>query len=159
MTRYKRVLVAAAILVGVAGCSSAGNTPAADTGTSASAPPGDGGTYPDADAVLSALQAQGAPCAGQQPVANPTLTGALSMVDCSSPAGGSDTVVVVFDTQAHALAYAVSLTSGALSGISSDAVVVYGRDWAVNTSSTAYADTVRRVLGGQVVAAPSAQAS
>lgn len=154
----RKAMLAVPVLLLVASCSSSGAT-ASSPSSSASSAPADGGTYPDADAILTALQTAGAPCTSPEPVANPTLTGTLSMVDCDSEGGQSDTVVVVFDTQAHVIAYAASLTTGAMSDIAADAVVVYGRNWAVNTSGAGYATMVQRVLGGQVAAGPSASAS
>jgi hypothetical protein len=156
-----RVLAGSATIVAalvLAGCSS---SPAASGGPAApasSAPPADGGSYPDANAVLNALSAAGSPCVEPSAIANPTLSGATSMIDCGSSVGNSDTVVVVFDSQANAVAYAAALTTGDMSAISQGSVVVYGQNWAVNTKAV-YAPQVRAALGGQVVAGPSAGAS
>ena len=134
------------VLVGVAGCStSSGGAPAAGSSPSVSAPPADGGTYASTDALQAALTAHGLACGDPQPVANSTAPGAIGMVDCDSPGGGgqSDTVLVVFDTGAHAQAYAVSMAGAGLG----PAQVVYGRDWAVNTVPP-FGEQVRGALGG-----------
>jgi hypothetical protein len=118
----------------------------------------DGGTYTSTDAVLSALHDAGIPCSAPEAIANATAQGAIGMVDCDSPGGtGSDSVVVVFDTQANAQGYAESMT-GAGMGVLAAPAVVYGLDWAVNTSA-AYAAQIQGALGGGVLAGPSPSAS
>lgn len=157
--RRGSVIVAAGLLAGVAGCSSAApGEPGASASPSKSAPPADGGTYTGTDALLAALSAAGIPCGAPQAVANATAPGSIGMVDCDSPAGtGSDSVVVVFDSQADAQGYAESMTGAALGPLAAEAVV-YGRDWAVSTSAV-YAAAVRRALGGGVLAGPTSAAS
>jgi hypothetical protein len=123
---------------------------------SRSAPPLDGGTYTSTDAVLSALHDAGIPCSAPEAIANATAQGAIGLVDCDSPGGtGSDSVVVVFDTQANAQGYAESMTAA---GPLAAPAVVYGLDWAVNTSA-AYAAQIQGALGGGVLDGPSPAAS
>lgn len=157
--RRSTAVVVAATVVVAAGLGIVSAVHGSGAGTAGfSAPPADGGRYASADAVLSKLAAAGIPCLAPSPIANATAPGATSMIDCDSGAGGSDTVVVVFDTQADAVGFAASLTSGSMADLSPDAVVVYGLNWAVNTVP-GYAGPVRRALGGQIVAGPSAPAS
>lgn len=152
--------VAALTVAGAAGCSSgASPTPAVSAPSAApSGPPADGGTYTGTDALLAALSAAGIPCGAPQAVANATAHGAVGMVDCDSPSGtGPDSVVVVFDSQQDAQAYAENMTGAPLGALAAPAVV-YGRNWAVN-STAAYAAQVRGALGGGVLAGPSPTAN
>jgi hypothetical protein len=161
----RATLAAVAVPVAVlaaAGCGG-GSSPAATVSSTAaspsrSAPPLDGGTYTSTDAVLSALSAAGIACSAPEAVANATATGAVGMVDCDSPGGtGSDSVVVVFDTQTDAQGYAESMTGPGMGPLAAPAVV-YGRDWAVNTTG-AYAAQIQGALGGGVLAGPTPSAS
>lgn len=163
MARRSGVVVLGAVIAlavaGVAGCSSGASPAPAVSASSAapSGPPADGGTYTGTDALLAALSAAGVPCGAPQAVANATAPGAVGMVDCDSPAGtGSDSVVVVFDTQRDAQGYAESMTGAGLGALAAPAVV-YGLDWAVNTTA-GYAAQVQAKLGGGMLAglAPSA---
>lgn len=76
------------------------------------------------------------------------------MSGCFSPGdtdADSDSVVVVFDTHADAVAFqSQMLTSGMLS---SDGQVVVGENWAINTVLP-YGNQVEAHLGGQIVDAP-----
>lgn len=153
--------VSAAVLAAT-GCASASRPAPAVSSATASpsrpAPPLDGGTYTSTDAILAALSAAGIPCSAPEAVANATATGAIGMVDCDSPGGtASDTVLVVFDTQTDAQGYAESMTGPGM-GVLTAPAVVYGRDWAVNTSG-AYAAQIQGALGGGVLAGPSPSAS
>lgn len=124
-------------------------------------PSPDGGTYPDADAVLAALATAGIPCTAPSPVANPTREGTTSMTDCTGAGSpDSDTVIVVFDNHADAYAYAQSMTDPSwniATGIPTQ--VVYGVNWAINTVP-AYGAKVLAALGGDTLTAtPSASAN
>lgn len=149
--------------LGVAGCggssgSAAASSPSVSASPSKSAAPLDGGSYTGTDAVLSALSAAGIPCSAPEAVANATAQGAIGMVDCDSPGGtGSDSVVVVFDSQTNAQGYAESMTGAGMGPLAAPAVA-YGLDWAVNTSA-AYAAQIQGALGGGVLSGPTASAS
>lgn len=144
--------ILAVLALAAAGCSSsaATSTPPA----AAAKPPADGGSYASAQAVLDALTKAGAQCADQQPVANPTAAGTLSMTGCTSPgaAAGSDgdTVVVVFDTHDHARSYASGIISFAQGLGGNIPFEVVGVNWAVNTVP-AYGAKVLAALGGAQV--------
>jgi|ERR1051326_188435 hypothetical protein len=163
MRRLSMFTAAVLALTCVAGCSSAatpaaGSSPTVSASPSKSAPPADGGTYSGTDALLAALTAAGIPCGSPQAVANATAPGAIGLVDCDSPGGSSgDSVLAVFDTQAHAQGYAESMTGAGLGALAAPAVV-YGGNWAVNTTA-AYAAQIRVALGGGVLAGPSPAAS
>lgn len=145
----RRIAIAAAVLT-LAGCGSSG--PAKTASTAPKTPPADGGSYASTQAVLDRLGAAGIACTSQQPVANPSAAGTLSMTDCTSPsgaAGGSDgdTVVVVFDTHDHAQAYASGIISFA-QGLGGEAPFeIVGVNWAINTVS-GYGPQVLGALGG-----------
>lgn len=162
----RRFVIAAFVTVllaaGAAGCSSSGTPAASSTGSapppapaSPSGPPADGGAYLNTGAVINALGTGGAPCLDPQPVANPTAKGALSMTDCGSSAGQSDVVVVVFDSHADTQDFAEGMTAP---GPLAAAAVVYGQNWAINTTS-GYAAQVQRILGGGELTGPSPSAS
>lgn len=148
------------LAAGVAGCSSGTGDSAAPPSASPSkaAAPAGGGTYTGTDALLAALSAAGIPCGSPQAVANATAPGAVGMVDCDSPGGsGGDSVLVVFDTQQDAQGYAEGMTAAGLGAMAAPAVV-YGGNWAVNTTAT-YAAQIRDALGGGVLAGPTDAAS
>lgn len=160
----RRFVIAAfvTVLLAAAGCSSSGTPAASSTGSAPSpppaspaGPPADGGAYLNTTALLDALRTGGAPCLDPQPVANPTAKGALSMTDCGSSAGQSDVVVVVFDTHDDTQNFAEGMTAP---GPLAAEAVVYGQNWAINTTG-GYAAQVQRILGGGELTGPSPSAS
>jgi hypothetical protein len=160
MRRLFLIVPLAAVIAALAGCGGSSSATPATASVAASAspsgPPLDGGSYTGTDALLSALHDAGIPCSAPEAIANATAQGAIGMVDCDSPGGtGSDSVVVVFDTQTDAQGYAEGMTAA---GPLAAAAVVYGLDWAVNTT-TAYAAAVQGKLGGGTLAGPAPSAS
>jgi hypothetical protein len=150
-------VVAALVVWGLYALASGGGSSASPT-VVATTPPADGGSYADAAAVLAALAAGGAPCATPSPVSNPTAAGATSMVGCfsSQAAGGasSDSVVVVFDNHADALAFAQGML-GLVPAAGDPAAEVVGVNWVVNTVP-AYGNVVQTALGGNVLTSVTA---
>lgn len=152
MTR--RFLALAVCALAAAGtltaCSSkATAAPTAPTGRAAASPaPSDGGTFPDADAILARLAAAGLACTSPSPVdgASAFFPGATSMTGCDSPGGkAGDTSVEVFDTAAHLAAYQTSLAAD----ITDPTGIVTGTDWALDSTNTTYLRKVQQALGGR----------
>jgi hypothetical protein len=104
-------------------------------------------SYPDAAAVLAALQSAGIPCT-QIPgtyVHGGDVVGATSQVGCSSD---SDSVlVIVFDD--HSDAENVAQGSSGFPGF-----VVLGGNWIMAISDARYAGQVQSALGATLMAAP-----
>lgn len=76
------------------------------------------------------------------------------MVDCTADTDG-DTVVVVFDSQQDTQAYAESMTQA---GPLATQAVVYGKNWAVNTTGV-NAPQIQHALGGGTLMGPGPSAS
>jgi hypothetical protein len=114
------------------------------------APPADGGSYPNARALLHALAAAGIPCTEASVLPQPTAPGATSMADCGSPASAGDTVVAVFGNHSDAQSFAIRLTTVGSEGLMGPVTVVVGQNWAVNTVPD-YGTRVQGALGGQAL--------
>lgn len=139
--RIRHASVAAAAVLALAACGSSHST-------ARKAPPADGGNYPSAQALLDQLAHDGIACADQPPVANPTVTGALSMADCNGVGSAdSDTVVIVYDTHENAVAGAKNLLAFNQSMGGDPEFEVVGVNWGVNTVN-GYGLKVLTALGG-----------
>jgi hypothetical protein len=126
----------------------------------ASTVPADGGSYPNAAAILSKLSAAGLACTAPSPMAGNAAVlfdpGATSLTICDSPGGtAQDTQVTVFDTAAHLAAYEKTADANA----SSQAVgFLAGANWAIE-STPAYATRAHAKLGGELTIVPGAAAA
>lgn len=149
----RRSLLAVAVVLAVAGCSS--GAPAGAPSSSASpspAHPVDGGTFASADALLAALAAVKQPCASPSAVANPSEQGATSLTDCTAYSAG-DTAIGTFDTHDDALAAAERLASSGM--LDAGTYVLVGGNWLLNSSSYSYGAAVQGALGGVQIPVPS----
>lgn len=125
------------------------------------APPASGGSFKDANTILTKLAAAGLVCGGPSQMAEDAAVlfdpGATSLITCDSPGGtAADTQVVVFDTAANLNAYeqqiegtVTSVPGGQLGGV----------NWVLE-STPGYATKARTVLGGRytLIAADTAPA-
>lgn len=132
------------------------------TKPTAAAPPADGGSYTDANTILTKLAAAGLVCAGPSQMSEDAAVlfdpGATSLITCDSPGGtAADTQVTVFDTAAHLDAYETQIEStvGYVSGGQ-----LGGVNWVLE-STPGYATKARAALGGRftLIAAVSSPAS
>jgi hypothetical protein len=142
----------------IAGCGTTASKPSSPppstspTPTAASAPSGPG-TYPRADALLSALDARGAPCTAVSYVNGGTVGGSLNpYIDCTGISEG-DTSIVVFTSHAAALAFAQTQLGVTNLGPVGEVV---GVNWVVNTMP-AYGRKVAATLGGKLLISQAAE--
>lgn len=136
---------------------------AACSSTAPAAPspgPANGGTFPNAAAILAKLTASGLACTAPSQMAEDAATlfepGATSLITCSSPSGtAADTYVTVFDTAAHQQAYEKQIeTSGG--GVAGGQLV--GVNWVIETTP-AYAASAKARLGGVLTVIPAVTVS
>ena len=126
--------------------------------------PANGGTYPNADAILARLAAAGLACPGPSPMAgaNVFYPGAASLTACNSPDGqAQDSSAEVFDTAAHLAEYKTDTTTNPIDSTA----VVADVNWAFNSANFSYAQRVHALFGGRIsfaaasTAAPASSAS
>jgi hypothetical protein len=152
--RGRKIVVALSVLAAMlfaVGCGESAHSSASEVAVTAR-------SYASAKSLLAAMDANGAACSAVDFISS-SVTGVVGQwVDCSGASSG-DTALGVFTDHADAVAYAdqmVSLAQG-VGGTPTDVVV--GPDWAVNTSSLAFAKKVVKAIGGQVTSSSSATAS
>jgi hypothetical protein len=150
---------AALLAFASAGCGASATKPAAVSAhATLSAPPADGGSYPNADAILAVLTKAGESCtapsaenAAGLSAAFPDEKGVTSLLDCQSPGGASqDTSVSVFDTAAHLRAFAKYMLDP--STLFNPVGQVVGMNWAL-TTTPAYSRVAHEALGGMLESA------
>lgn len=125
---------------------------------SAVAPPANGGSYPNAAAILAKLAAAGLTCPGASPQSSASVfyPGATSMDWCNSPGGSAqDTGAGVFDTSAHTQQFKSDISTNPVDATG----IVVGVNWAVNSTNVTYMQKVRALLGGQLSFAAASTAS
>jgi hypothetical protein len=157
--KIQRVLIGfGALVVIIAAISAAiGRTSSTIKPTASSAAAPSAAHYADVRDLLAALAQHGVACSDASIDNGSTVNGALNpYADCSGVSSG-DTVIVMFQDHADAVAYANSMLNSEQSTGGATAEVV-GPDWTVN-SVPAYAEEVVEAIGGQLMAKPSSPAS
>jgi len=105
----------------------------------------------NASQILDRLTHNGAPCGSQKPANASSVAGDLSDIACTADPAHTDrdTIVIVFDTHAHAAAYARSNADIDLSA-GGDSMTVLGPNWVISTTS-GYGTKALAALGGTKV--------
>ena len=127
----------------------------AASNSAAPAVPANGGSYPNAAAILAKLAAAGLACTAPSQMAQAAAVlsdpGATSLTICNSPGGtAQDTQATVFDTSAHLAAYA---KTSEVNASSQPAGLLLGVNWAIE-STPAYAGSAHVKLGGALTVIP-----
>jgi len=122
-------------------------------------PPLDGGTYTTASAIETALVSGGQDCSHAHSPGLSDFTGATDADQCTSPGAVNqdDTTIVVFTGHDQAASYARDIVV-AVADLPPNTTAVLGVNWALSTTSSTYAQTAQKILGGTILdpqAAPS----
>ena len=125
--------------------------PSATTMPAAARPavPVNGGSYANADTVLTRLASAGLLCPGPSPMANANVfyPGATSLTACDSPGGKTqDTSAQVFDTAAHVAQYVSDVMGAPLDATA----MLTGVNWTLDSTNFGYVQRARAVLGGKL---------
>lgn len=117
------------------------------------AAPANGGTYPNATAILAKLATDGLACLGASPqaAASAFWTGTTSMDWCNSPGASQDTAAAVLDNATDLQGYKASVATDALDKTG----LVMGGNWAVTSTNITYAQKVHAALGGTLTIIPA----
>lgn len=110
--------------------------------------PHDGGTYPNAVALLSTLDRAGLPCGHPADIPSPADPGALTATRCNAAYGG-DTVIETYTPTTDTVAVAAGFAQWWALG--TKVAVVVGANWTIQTSDPQYAVNVAHKLGGHLI--------
>lgn len=108
-------------------------------------------SYPNVELLIADMAVHGALCSGVTFMTGGTIAGATDpFVDCTGTGETqSDTVIVVFDDQVDALAYADDMIATSTS-LNLPVAEVVGPNWTVNTTLP-FAAQVLKAVGGELI--------